>query len=96
MNVAYAIGGPQLVVRTVETLTGARVDHVAMIDFRGFVGLTKDLGGVTVRNRIALSSHGFTLGKGDIQLEGDAAMWYVRGAGADSASSTGPRTSGMC
>ena len=37
MNVAYAIGGPQLVVRTVETLTGARMDHVAMIDFRGFV-----------------------------------------------------------
>ena len=36
---------------------------------------------MTVRNRIALSSHGFTFGKGDIQLEGDAAMWYVRGAG---------------
>ena len=34
MSAAYA---PQLVVRTVETLTGARMDHVAMIDFRGFV-----------------------------------------------------------
>ena len=79
MNAAY---GPQLVVRTVETLTGARMDHVAMIDFRGFVGLTKDLGGVTVQKphqRSAATASRF--GKGDIQLEGDAAMWYVRGAG---------------
>jgi hypothetical protein len=50
------------------------MDHVAMIDFRGFVGLTKDLGRVTVRNRIALSSHGFTLGKRRYPAGGDAAM----------------------
>jgi polyisoprenyl-teichoic acid--peptidoglycan teichoic acid transferase len=33
------------VVRTLEKLTGTRIDHVAMIDFQGFVKLTQDLGG---------------------------------------------------
>jgi LCP family protein required for cell wall assembly len=82
MNAAYDLGGPQLIVRTVETLTGARMDHIAMIDFRGFAALTKDLGGVTVRNRKAFSSNGYTFNTGDINLSGEAAMWYVRGAGS--------------
>ena len=38
-------GGAPLVVRTIEKLTGARIDHVAMIDFQGFVNLTEDLEG---------------------------------------------------
>jgi LCP family protein required for cell wall assembly len=81
MNTAYDIGGPPMVVRTIETLTGVRMDHVTMIDFRGFAALTKDLGGVTVRNRKAFNSHGYPFPTGNITLEGDAAMWYVRGAG---------------
>ena len=96
MGNAYALGGAPLVVRTLETLTGARMDHVAMIDFQGFVALTEDLGGVTVKNRTAFSSHGFTLSRGEITLKGDAALWYVRSDAARSASRTGPKINGMC
>ena len=78
MGNAYVIGGAPLVVRTLETLTGARMDHVAMLDIKGFAALTEDLGGVTVQNRTAFSSHGFTYPRGKITLKGDAALWYVR------------------
>jgi polyisoprenyl-teichoic acid--peptidoglycan teichoic acid transferase len=67
-----------LVVRTLEEFTGARIDHVAMIDFQGFVKLTQDLGGVTVRNRTAFNSHGYTFPAGNVTLSGDAALRYVR------------------
>jgi LCP family protein required for cell wall assembly len=73
INAAF-LGGPPLVVRTVEKLTGTRIDHVAMIDFQGFVKLTQDLLGVTVTNRKPFN----TFPAGPITLSGDAALQYVR------------------
>ena len=64
INAAYEIGGPALVVRTLESLTGSRMDHVAMIDFEGFVSLTEDLDGVTVNNRTAFSVPRLQLSEG--------------------------------
>ena len=49
-----------------------------MIDFQGFVALTQDLEGVTVQNKTAFSSHGYTYPAGNITLSGEAALWYVR------------------
>jgi hypothetical protein len=46
LNAAYALGGPQLLVQTVETVTGIRVDHYAEVGFGGFVGMTDAVGGV--------------------------------------------------
>lgn len=66
------------VVAAVESLTAAPVDHVAMIDFAGFVGLTEELGGVTVNNRRQFESHGTVYGVGRIVLSGEAALSYVR------------------
>ena len=51
INNAFALGGAPLVVLTMERLTGTRIDHIAMIDFQGFVALTQDLEGVTVQNK---------------------------------------------
>jgi polyisoprenyl-teichoic acid--peptidoglycan teichoic acid transferase len=78
INAAYALGGAPLVVRTLEKLTGARVDHIAMIDFQGFVNLTQDLDGVTVNNRTAFSSQGHDFPAGNITLSGEAALVFVR------------------
>ena len=50
INAAYSLGGPALTVRTLESLTGVRMDHVALVDFEGFIALTKEFGGVTVKN----------------------------------------------
>ena len=78
INRAFEYGGPPLVVRTVEKLTGTRIDHVVMIDFQGFVKLTEDLGGVTVANSTAFWGGGHSFPEGNITVSGDAALWYVR------------------
>jgi LCP family protein required for cell wall assembly len=47
-NTAYSVGGPVCAVKTVEELTGVRMDHYIEIDFSGFAKLIDSLGGVTV------------------------------------------------
>ncbi|HKN44629.1 MAG TPA: LCP family protein, partial [Propionibacteriaceae bacterium] len=78
INAAFAFGGPPLAVRTLEDLTSVRMDHVALIDFEGFIRLTEDLHGVTVTNKTAFSSHGFDYPKGKITIAGEEALWFVR------------------
>jgi polyisoprenyl-teichoic acid--peptidoglycan teichoic acid transferase len=78
INAAFAFGGTPLAVRTLENLTGVRMDHVALIDFEGFIRLTEDLRGVTVSNKTAFSSHGFDYPKGKITIAGEEALWFVR------------------
>jgi LCP family protein required for cell wall assembly len=78
INAAFAFGGAPLTVRTLENLTGVRMDHVALIDFEGFIRLTEDLDGVTVTNKTAFSSHGFSYPEGKITIAGEEALWFVR------------------
>jgi polyisoprenyl-teichoic acid--peptidoglycan teichoic acid transferase len=78
INAAFAFGGAPLAVRTLEDLTGVRMDHVALIDFEGFIRLTEDLDGVTVTNKTAFSSHGFYYPEGKITIAGEEALWFVR------------------
>lgn len=78
INAAYSIGGPALTVRTLEALTGVRMDHVILVDFEGFIGLTDDLGGVSVTNKTPFSSHGYDYPKGRITIRGEQALWFVR------------------
>jgi polyisoprenyl-teichoic acid--peptidoglycan teichoic acid transferase len=78
INAAFAFGGAPLAVRTLENLTGVRMDHVVLIDFEGFIRLTEDLHGVTVTNKTAFTSHGFDYPKGKITIAGEEALWFVR------------------
>lgn len=78
INAAFAYGGTQLMVQTLENLLGTRMDHVVMVDFEGFIKLTESLGGVTVKNKTAFSSHGFDYPKGEITIAGEKALWFVR------------------
>lgn len=78
INAAYSLGGPALTVRTLEKLTDVRMDHVVLIGLEGFIGLTDDLGGVTVTNKTAFTSHGFDYPEGKITIRGEQALWFVR------------------
>jgi LCP family protein required for cell wall assembly len=78
INAAFAFGGPQLTVRTLEGLLDTRMDHVALIDFEGFMTLTEDLGGVTVYNKYATVSRGYRFPVGNVTLRGEEALAYVR------------------
>ncbi|KAB1641677.1 LCP family protein [Gulosibacter chungangensis] len=78
INAALSLGGVPLMVETVESLIDQRIDHVAMIDFNGFKGVTDALGGVTVHNQYAFSSGGHDFPVGPITLSGDQALVFVR------------------
>lgn len=78
INAAYSFGGPALTVRTLENLLEVRMDHTAIIDFEGFVGLTNEVGGVTVFNVTESTAHGYTWPRGEVTIQGDEALAYVR------------------
>lgn len=78
VNAAMAYGGVPLTIETIESLIGSRIDHVAVIDFEGFKGLTNALGGVPVYNAHTFSAGGFNFPQGDLVLNGDEALSFVR------------------
>ena len=80
INAAFAYGGPQLAITTVQQLTGIHIDHVAIIDWAGFKDLTTALGGVRVYipETFYDESQRITWEKGWQTLEGQEALAYVR------------------
>ncbi|MEU9355794.1 LCP family protein [Streptomyces griseoloalbus] len=79
-NSAYEVGGPVCAVKTVESLTGVRMDHYAEIDFAGFARLVDALGGVTVTTDEDIDddrSH-LTLEAGTHHLDGTDALALAR------------------
>lgn len=48
INAAYAFGGVDLMVRTVQEFTGLSLDHVVLIDFSGFKEIIDALGGIDI------------------------------------------------
>ncbi|MER6948388.1 LCP family protein [Nonomuraea sp. NPDC000554] len=80
LNAAYAIGGPKLLVQTVETVTGVRIDDYMEIGFAGFVGIVDAVGGVEIDVRAAVDDPkaGLKLKKGKQVLNGAQALGYVR------------------
>jgi polyisoprenyl-teichoic acid--peptidoglycan teichoic acid transferase len=77
LNAAYGFGGPKLTVSTLEKLTDTRMDHAVLIDFQGFARLTDEVGGVSIYNNTAFSSHGFNYLRGNITLSGQRALYFV-------------------
>ncbi|MEV5051543.1 LCP family protein [Arthrobacter sp. LAR12-1-1.1] len=81
INSALALGGTPLMVQTVESIFQQRVDHVAMIDFEGFKGLTDALGGVTVNLNLPFTSNdlkGQSFAPGQHTFNGTEALAFVR------------------
>jgi LCP family protein required for cell wall assembly len=48
INAAYSIGGPKLLIETVQDVTGLHIDHYMGIGFGGLVGVVNDVGGVRI------------------------------------------------
>jgi LCP family protein required for cell wall assembly len=48
INAAFQIGGPTLALRTVKSLTGLEVNHVAFVDFDRFRDLIDAVGGIDI------------------------------------------------
>ncbi|MEU6592514.1 LCP family protein [Streptomyces sp. NPDC046881] len=79
-NEAYSTGGAACAVKTVESITGIRMDHYLEVDFEGFQKLIDDLGGVevtTTKNIRDPQSH-LDLEAGTHTLSGEQALGLVR------------------
>ncbi|MFF4792977.1 LCP family protein [Streptomyces sp. NPDC001276] len=79
-NESYSTGGAACAVKTVESMTGLRMDHYLEVDFSGFRKLVDELGGVpvtTTRNIEDPRSH-LDLKAGTHTLDGQQALGLVR------------------
>ncbi|MEU9556093.1 LCP family protein [Streptomyces fumanus] len=79
-NSAYATGGAACAVRTVESLSGLRMDHYLEVDFSGFQKLIDELGGVDITTTKDIEdpdSH-LSLKAGEHTLDGEQALGLVR------------------
>jgi LCP family protein required for cell wall assembly len=85
INAAYAFGGPELLVQTVEQNTGLRMDGYMEIGFGGFVNIIDALGGIRMclPNAINDRDSHIDLRKGCQTLSGTEALGYVRMRKAD-------------
>jgi LCP family protein required for cell wall assembly len=87
INAAYAIGGPALMIQTVEEFlgNGLKISHLIEVDFKDFPKLIDALGGVTVNNKTRICAppfdnfwKGFRLPKGEQHLNGTKALGFSR------------------
>ncbi|MEV5610965.1 LCP family protein [Streptomyces sp. NPDC052225] len=79
-NYAFEVGGSACTIRTVEKMTGVRIDHHLVVDFQGFKSMVDAVGGVEVCLDKAIDdpdSH-LRLGAGRHLLDGEQALGYVR------------------
>ncbi len=87
INAAYALGGPALMIRTVEGFLGNGLDihHIVEVDFEDFPEFIDALGGITVDNKTRICApefddfyRGFNLSKGEHELDGRTALGFAR------------------
>lgn len=79
-NSIYSQVGPACTVKTVEQISGVRMDHYMEIDFAGFKGLVDAIGGVTVTIDEAIEdgNSGLDLSAGTHKLDGTQSLQFVR------------------
>jgi LCP family protein required for cell wall assembly len=80
INAAYAIGGPKLLIATVQNATGLPINHFMSIGFGGLVNVVNDVGGVRMCIPKAMKDPkaGLNLKAGCQNLNGEQALGFVR------------------
>ncbi|PVZ09458.1 LCP family protein [Actinomycetospora cinnamomea] len=80
LNSAYSIGGPELLVQTIEEAADIEIDHYAEIGFEGFAGMVDAIGGVEMCLDEPLDDPkaGIDLPAGCQELDGPSALGFVR------------------
>ncbi|MFJ5680358.1 LCP family protein [Streptomyces sp. NPDC093097] len=91
LNAAYAEGGANLTVRTVEHMTGVHIDHYLEVDFTSFMRTVDAVGGVDLCTVRPLKDRysGLDLPAGTSRLGGGRALQYVRARHVDASADLG-------
>ncbi|MFB8089646.1 LCP family protein [Streptomyces sp. NPDC055992] len=79
-NSVYSQVGPACVVKTVEKMSGVRIDHYLEINFAGFKGLVDAIGGVNidVKEPIHDKKTGLNVDAGPHKFDGTESLKFVR------------------
>lgn len=88
LNAAYAYGGPNLLIKTIELNYKTRIDNYIAVDFNGFTKIVDILGGISIEmtndevkylkglfNRKGINT---SKGAGTYKLDGELALAYAR------------------
>jgi polyisoprenyl-teichoic acid--peptidoglycan teichoic acid transferase len=78
INHAYAFGGVEMAMDTVEGLLDIPIDYYAQINMEGFEDIVNAVGGVTVNNDLNFSYGGYSFEEGKLTLSGKEALAFSR------------------
>jgi polyisoprenyl-teichoic acid--peptidoglycan teichoic acid transferase len=78
INHAYAYGGVEMSMATVENLLDIPIDYFIQVNMEGFKEIVDAVGGVTVNNDLDFTYEGVHFPKGEIELNGEKALKYSR------------------
>ena len=78
INHAYAFGGAAMSMDTVENFLDIPIDHYVSINMAGIKELVDAVGGVDVNNDLEFTYENYTYDFGQIHLNGDQALGYLR------------------
>ncbi len=78
INHAYAFGGVEMSMDTVENFLDIPIDYYMQINMEGFQDIVDAVGGVTVNNDLDFNYGGEHFPKGEILLNGEKALKYSR------------------
>lgn len=78
INHAYAFGGVEMAIDSVENFLDIPIDYYAKVNMEGFKDIVDAVGGVTVVSDLAFSYEGYNFAEGTINLNGEEALAYSR------------------
>ncbi len=78
INHAYAFGGTQMALDTVENFLDTPIDYYVKVNMESFKDIVNTVGGVNVNNPRAFDYEGYSFPAGEQTLDGKAALAYSR------------------
>ncbi len=78
INHAYAFGNEEMSMATVENFLDIPLDYYIKVNMEGFKDIVDAVGGINVNNQMAFSQSGKQFEEGNIDLNGDEALAYIR------------------
>lgn len=78
LNHAYAFGGIKMAMASVENLLDIPIDYVTEVNMEAFQDIVDAVGGITVNNELTFKEEGYSFPKGEVKLDGEHALAYVR------------------
>ncbi len=78
INHAYAFGGTEMTINTVENFLDIPVDYFVKINMESFKDTVDAVGGVEVNNLLNFSYDGYDFPEGSVTLDGEKALAYTR------------------